>query len=506
MIEKFKSLSKKKKIIVIVGTIVLLVLVIFIFKNRNGNEQTITIKTSNFVDQVSVSGKVVPFSNVELSFKNSGRIDWIYFSMDQSTPERQIVKAGAVIAQIDDKDAQESVHDAEIGLENAKLSLEKLKLESSDENLSSDLQKAYDDGFIAVSDAFIDLFPTITGLDDLLGKDNVSDNTTRNSGQNALDYKDEAESLYYKAKNAFQQNRVDFRVLDRNSPRQDIENIINETYDTTKIFMDAIKSTKNLVDFLAEDRDSVSEYSSSQDTLYEYTNTINEHLTKLLSIKTSIKDYKDAFSYSDLDIQSSLLSVKQKENALREARNELADYYIRAPFDGIITKIDAKVGEMASANTPLISIMSADTFQIESFVPEVNIAQIKLWDEAKITLDAYGEDVYFKAKVISIDPAETIRDGVSTYKVRLQFIEKDDRIKSGMTANVAVTIFSKPNVIVIPESVTFEKDSKKFVQVKKNRNIIDKEIVLGEMSSLGQAEVLSGLSDGEVVILNPQIK
>jgi HlyD family secretion protein len=505
---KIKSLLKdNKKLVYGVSVVILIVFLVLLFnKNSSNGEQTITVKTGDFLNQISASGKVIPASSVELSFKNSGRIERIYFSVDELTQKKQIVKAGTLIAQIDTKDAQKVLHNAEINLEDAKLSLAKFKLESSNENLNTDLQKAYDDGFIAVSGAFIDLSPTITGLDNLLSADNVSDNTARLSGQTALDYKDQAEKLYYKAKTAFDKSTKNFRLLNRDSLKEDIEKIINETYDTTRILIDAIKSTKNLVDYLADDRNMASDYLSSQNTLYEYTNTINQHLSTLLTIKTNIKNGKDAFSSTDLDTQSLLLTIKQKENAVEEARNELSDYYIRAPFDGVITKIDAKVGEIALANTPLVSMMSVGTFQIESYIPEIHIAKIKLNDEASITLDAYGEEIKFKGQVVSLDPAETIRDGVSTYKVKLQFKEKDDRIKSGMTANVAILIFDKKNVIVLPGGTVFEKDSKKFVQVKENKKILEKEVTLGEVSSLGQVEIVSGVKDGDVVMLNPKIK
>ena len=64
---------------------------------------------------------------------------------------------------------------------------------------------------------------------------------------------------------------------------------------------------------------------------------------------------------------------------------------------------------------------------------------------------------------------------------------------------------------MLPGGVVFEKDTsnisgqtnKKFVQVKVNEKIQDREVILGEVSSLGQVEIVSGVSDGDVVILNP---
>ena len=52
---------------------------------------------------------------------------------------------------------------------------------------------------------------------------------------------------------------------------------------------------------------------------------------------------------------------------------------------------------------------------------------------ADVTLDAYGSGVIFQARVDIIDPAETVLDGVPPYKVTLDFVSADPRIRSGMT-------------------------------------------------------------------------
>jgi RND family efflux transporter MFP subunit len=226
--------------------------------------------------------------------------------------------------------------------------------------------------------------------------------------------------------------------------------------------------------------------------------------TSLATSENNLKLAQAGATLEEIDAQTSQVKVAQA--SLDNVRSMLTKTLIIAPFSGIVTKIDAKVGEVASSNTPLVQMMSVGTFQIESYVPEVSIALIKVGDEAKVTLDAYGSDALFNAKLVSIDPAETVKDGVSTYKIKLQFSEKDSRIKSGMTANVSIVTFSKKNVIVVPGGVVFEKDSKKFVQIKKDSNVSEREVVIGSSSSLGQVEIVSGISEGDIVILIPNVK
>lgn len=497
--------TKKKYFFYALGVVVLLGAGALVFRNGKVSGDTIAVSHTDFVNKISISGNVVPAQEVDLSFPNSGVVKRVLFTIGQDVTGGPLVKAGTIIAEIDTKDANKEIHDAEVALESAQLSLEKVQLTNSDKNLSADLEKAYDDGFNVMSDSFVDFSDILTGLDDVLDENNLSDSSARTQGSTAVNYRNKAEELYYKADQSFEDSRKDFRLLNRDSATLLISKAINATYETAKIIADAVKNTKNFVEYMAEDSNNSSEFTSSQNTLAEYTDTINSHLSNLSSAKDDINDYEEAFSDTDLDIKDLELSIKQKENDLQDAKNNLSDYRIRAPFDGVITKIDAKVGEIAKANESLVSMMSAGTFQIESFVPEVNIALIDIGDDAEVTLDAYGEKVLFYASVVSIDPAETIRDGVSTYKVKLQFNEPDNRIKSGMTANVSVLIFSKPNVIVVPGGVVFEVGGKKYVQIKSNKEVINKEVTLGESSPLGQVEIVSGLADGDMVMLNPRV-
>jgi multidrug efflux pump subunit AcrA (membrane-fusion protein) len=120
-----------------------------------------------------------------------------------------------------------------------------------------------------------------------------------------------------------------------------------------------------------------------------------------------------------------------------------------------------------------------------------------------VTLDAYGVEVPFEATVVSVDPAETIRDGVSTYRAILQFSEQDERIRSGMTANVIITADRREGVIAIPQGAIISRDGKKIVRIKVGEETLEREVTVGEVSSIGSTEITSGLSEGDRVVISP---
>jgi hypothetical protein len=71
-----------------------------------------------------------------------------------------------------------------------------------------------------------------------------------------------------------------------------------------------------------------------------------------------------------------------------------------------------------------------------------------------------------------------------------------------MTANVVVTTEKKSNVIVVPEGIVALKDGIHFVEVKEADNTTtEREVKTGSVSSLGQIEIVSGLSEGDEVLL-----
>lgn len=210
--------------------------------------------------------------------------------------------------------------------------------------------------------------------------------------------------------------------------------------------------------------------------------------------------------------------VKQAEANVASARARVAqasaDYQgasanfnktiLRAPIAGIVTVVNAKVGQFIGSSQSAISIISEADYEIEANVPEVDIAKITLGKTADVTLDAYGDDVVFKALVSKIDPAETVVEGVATYKITLQFVQKDDRIKSGMTANLDILIDTRQNVIAIPARALNVVDGKKTVKIlldpKKDPEI--REVETGLRGSDGNLEILKGLNVGETLILS----
>lgn len=205
------------------------------------------------------------------------------------------------------------------------------------------------------------------------------------------------------------------------------------------------------------------------------------------------------------NLASQQARVREAKAAVESLQAQLAENSLLAPFSGTVTRQEAKLGEIVSPGVVLVSIISEAKYEIEANVPEIDVSKIQVGNPATTTLDAYGNDVIFSASVITIDPAETIIEGVSTYKVKLQFGQDDERIKSGMTANITILAQKRADVLAVPQRAVIDKDGKKIIRLLRGegrqQKIEEVVVKVGLRGSDGNVEIIEGVSEGDRVVV-----
>src|SRR3989344_5191638 len=350
---------------------------------------------------ISGSGQVSASNQVDIKPKASGEVIYVGVKSGQEA------KAGTLIAEPDADDAQKAVRDAEISLESAKLQLEKLKgpeglaVPRNKEQARENLEKAYEDGFNTVSNAFLDLPAVISGVKNILYGENFYKgqwnadylaNAVNKYNEGVIPLRDDAYAKYQSARKVYDENFDSYKSASRFSDDADIEELIDDTYDNAKTIAAAVKSANNLIQFY---KDILADRDLKPETLAEtflsdldgYTGKTNSHLLSLLNIKNSIKNYKDAVLNADLDIRSQEIAVKQRENSLLDVREKLADYYIRAPFDGTIAELNVKKLDSVTGATVVATLITNQKFADIS-LNEVDISKVKAGQKTALIFDA----------------------------------------------------------------------------------------------------------------------
>ncbi|MGE5392891.1 MAG: efflux RND transporter periplasmic adaptor subunit, partial [Candidatus Saccharibacteria bacterium] len=202
------------------------------------------------------------------------------------------------------------------------------------------------------------------------------------------------------------------------------------------------------------------------------------------------------------DLQYARAQVLSAQGQYEAASASLENTVIRAPADGTITSIDVKVGEIATAQKPVMVLQDVDKLHVEANISEANISELKVDQPVDLTFDAFSADKHFTAKVTQIDPASTVISGVVNYKVTVS-LDKIEGIKPGMTANLTVLTAEKKDVLAIPSRAIIQKDDKKFVRIvndPKKKTYDEKEVTVGINGDGGLIEILSGLESGQEIV------
>ena len=106
----------------------------------------------------------------------------------------------------------------------------------------------------------------------------------------------------------------------------------------------------------------------------------------------------------------------------------------------------------------------------------------------------------FQGTVFYIDPAETVTQGVVDYKIKVSLNSSDTRIRSGLTANLAIRTRHKDAVALLPQYAILQNDQGTYVEVMQGKNVINLPVTLGIQDEKGNVEIVSGVQKGDQVL------
>src|SRR3989338_3779140 len=500
------QLSKKQ---IIWGIIIIAIIIAgyFIVSNKEGSvvPNTTTIKRGDVIQEVSVTGRVKPTSTVDLGFEKSGRVAGVYVRVGEH------INAGKTLAEVESSSAEGSLMEAEARLSELKrgsrpeeLTVKKAELAKYTQDLDnaySGITDIFNDAFAKADDA---LHTKATGIFSGFKTSSYKYTFSICDSKQALN----SEWLRYTTEIDFDTWRTENTTLSITSPKTELSAALGRTgkhLEGVLAFLESVGRTLSLDCTITN---------SSLDTYRTNINTARTNITAALSsVNTKQQSIAAlALTVAKVEDELSLLEagtanevVTAQEARVLSARGELAKYRIFAPISGVITKADIENGEGATVGRTVFSIISDTSFEIEAYIPEADIAKIKINDSARVTLDAYGSDVLFEARVTMIDPAETIIDNVPTYKTTLHFAKNDPRIKSGMTANIDISTSSRTNALFIPERSIITRNGEKFIRtVTPDSTTTDVRVTVGLKGSDGSIEILSGATEGSTIIMAPK--
>lgn len=446
----------------------------YLFGDKKTESKFAIVVKGDILQEISVTGRVKSARSADLAFEKSGKIVSVFAKIGN------FVYAGDILVRQD----------------SSELSAQLLKARADLAAKGADLEKSrvvLANYYLGITDVLNDAY---IKADDAVKKQAGSMFTDAESDTPRLNFS----STNSQAVTDSQNGRLISRA-ELNAWRDELSALSAASSDDD-LFRALTKSKAHLSiisSFLISVADALEKATGlTQATLDSYKAGITTGRTNVNTALTNITDQNQNINSQKAAIVSEEAAIKSYEASVQNIEAQIAKTILQSPIVGVVSKQDAKVGEIAAANAILISVISTQ-YEIEANIPEADIAGIKIGNIANITLDAYGSDVIFSAEVSMIDPAEKIIEGVATYKTTLQFSEKDDRVKLGMTANIDILKNKKSDVLIIPQRLIKSKNGEKFVKTIENGSTKEIKIITGLKGSDGNIEIIEGLEEGDYV-------
>jgi HlyD family secretion protein len=219
--------------------------------------------------------------------------------------------------------------------------------------------------------------------------------------------------------------------------------------------------------------------------------------------RAQLQVLKAKISQAQAQVQSSHAQLKQLEE-------QLSYTTIYSPIDGIVLSRDVEVGDavssilvLGSSATLVMTIGDTSEVYVKGKVDESDIGKVYLGQPARIKVESF-KDKTFTGKVNKISPMGVEKDNVTTFEVRVSINNPGGELKAAMTANAEIILEEHKNVLQIPEgAVIYDKDKKASVEVPDSNAKDGKKKVAVNLgiSNGAKAEVLSGLKEGDQVVL-----
>ena len=215
-------------------------------------------------------------------------------------------------------------------------------------------------------------------------------------------------------------------------------------------------------------------------------------------------------SSSQVDAAKSNLQSAESQLAAVRAKREhdqvLFDYAkITAPFAGIITQRFANLGTLVQAGTnsstqamPIVRLSQDDLFRLVIPVPESYVRYIHIGDPVTVMVSSLNQSFPGKVARFSVD----VREDTRTMHTEVDVPNPRHVLLPGLYAQATIALEQRPNVISLPLQALNQENGQNTVDIVDSSNKIESRRVALGIQTDTDAEVTSGLQEGETVVVS----
>lgn len=490
-----------------------------------------TVSKQTIVTSVSGSGQVSAKSQIDLKPQGSGTI------VSVNVKAGQQVKAGTLIASLDQRSATVSIQQAQASLTNAQINYT---------NAVSGLDSSDPDVISAQT--------SLTSAQNTL--DNAKNNFALVQKQQDLAVANAKRSLLNNSLAAVQVPAPysSVNITDSDTPtilggytgseegtyfivQQGAYYTVSGLESATSIKMDthipsALGTKGLLIQFPNAQISATWKVELPNKSATNYLSSYNTYQSALQSQQSALASAQNQVTSAELSLSQAQTTLQQKVSpgssaaiaqakaslesaraSLLNAQNSYMNNRVVAPFDGVIAKVNSVVGDQASASTAVATLITQQKI-VTLTLNEVDVSKVQVGQSATLTFSAVS-GLTLTGKVSQVDMIGTVSQGVVNYSVQIALDADDSRVLPGMSASASIIIGTHVDVLAVPNAAVKTSGGSKIVQVITQSQILStnattgyvtlsgtptaQEVVVGSSNDT-YTEITSGLHEGDMVI------
>jgi len=187
------------------------------------------------------------------------------------------------------------------------------------------------------------------------------------------------------------------------------------------------------------------------------------------------------------------------EGHYRAAAAQLSYSEIRSPIDGIVTDRPLYVGDLATANQPILTVMDISSLVAKAHIPQADAAQLRIGVAAQIKVGETQEPVEGRVSLISpaLDPGST------TIEVWVETRKPSPSLRPGMTVSIEINAKTVRDAVAVPSPAVFKNaDGAYYVVVAGTDKKAHQKVVQLGVRNAQLTQVASGINAGDPVIVS----
>ena len=223
-----------------------------------------------------------------------------------------------------------------------------------------------------------------------------------------------------------------------------------------------------------------------------------------LAYDTAQETYDITLSYLEEDALTQEEIYQETKEKWEEFSSYISGNAILARYNGVITGVELAAGESITTGSALVTLYNMDEVTMTVSVYEQDMASVTMGAVANISFTAYPEEAY-TATVTEISDASTDSKGNVVYEVTVTINGDTTGLFQGMTGDITfITEQSEETLYVSKRAIITEKEET-YVKIRQEDGSIVKKAVTTGFSDGRNIQILEGLSEGDVVLIESKV-